>query len=109
MKNIFKAAAIGAVAGVLDVIPMLVQGIGMVANVSAFVHWLVLGLIIPFVSWKLKPWLRGMVIGEISAIPIMLIVAQKEPESVVPIAVASLILGVLIAVVGDRYIHAESN
>ncbi len=29
------------------------------ANVSAFFHWVVLGLIIPFVAWDISHWLRG--------------------------------------------------
>jgi hypothetical protein len=49
MNNILIALFIGIVAGIIDVIPMLIKKIDKFASLSAFAHWVVLGLIIPFV------------------------------------------------------------
>ncbi len=60
---------------------------------SAFIHWVVLGLIIPFVSWNIAPWLKGLIIGGITAVPVLLIVAPGDKKAVMPIALMSAVLG----------------
>lgn len=80
MKEILIALIIGIIAGVIDVIPMIIQKMDKYANLSAFSHWVVLGLIIPFVSWNIAPWLKGLIIAEISAIPVLFMVASNDKQ-----------------------------
>ncbi len=98
------ALAIGIVAGIIDIIPMLFQRLDKSANLSAFSHWVVLGLIIPFVSWNIETWVRGLIISEISAIPILFLVAAKDKKSILPIIVMSAILGIAVAIAGEAFI-----
>ena len=42
-KKLVVGVLLGAVAGVLDVIPMVVQDMSWDANLSAFFHWVVVG------------------------------------------------------------------
>jgi hypothetical protein len=77
MNNIVIALIIGISAGLLDVTPMIIQKLDKTANWSAFVHWVVLGLIIPFVHWDIQPWLKGLIIGELATLP----VRKKGPDS----------------------------
>ncbi len=104
MNNILIALSIGIVAGIIDVIPMIIQKMEKSANLSAFSHWVVLGLIIPFVSWNIAPWLKGLIIAEISAIPILFIVATKDKKTILPITIMSAILGVAVAIAGKIFI-----
>jgi len=104
MNNMLIALVIGIVAGIIDVIPMLVQKLNKFACLSAFVHWLVLGLIIPFVSWNLEPWLKGLIIGELSAIPVILMIFPNDKKSTRPILVISGMLGIGVAVAGAYFI-----
>jgi len=104
MYDIFIALLIGITAGVIDVVPMLIQKLEKSANLSAFFHWVVLGLIIPFVDWNIAPWLKGFIIGELSALPIMIIVFPKDKKSLIPIGVMSAILGALVGVAGAAFI-----
>jgi Mn2+/Fe2+ NRAMP family transporter len=105
MINILIALAIGITAGIIDVIPMLIQKLDKRANWSAFIHWVVLGLIIPFVSWKIDPWLKGLIIGELAAIPIILIVAKEDKKAMIPILIFSAILGIGVAIAGAYFIQ----
>ncbi len=59
MNEILIALLIGIVAGIIDIIPMIIQKMNKYANLSAFFHWVVLSLIIPFVAWDISHWLRG--------------------------------------------------
>lgn len=104
MNNFLIALVIGIVAGTIDVIPMLVQRLDKFANISAFTHWLVLGLIIPFVSWNIDPWLKGLIIGELSAIPVIFMVWKNDKKAFVPILLMSALLGIGVAIAGSRFI-----
>ena len=104
MSEIFIALIIGVIAGIIDVVPMIMQKMKKSANLSAFFHWVVLGLIIPFVSWNIMPWLKGFIIAEISAVPILLIVASNDKKAIIPITVMSAILGIGVAIAGAKFI-----
>ncbi len=104
MSNILIALAIGIVAGTVDVIPMLIQKLDKYACISAFVQWIFLGLIIPFVSWDIQPWLKGLIIAELAALPIMIMLFAKQPKSLIPIGIFSAILGALVGFLGSMLI-----
>jgi hypothetical protein len=105
MNNILIALAIGIVAGLIDVTPMILQKLDKAACWSAFVHWVVLGLIIPFVHWDIQPWLRGFILGELTAVPVMIIVSQKDKKALLPMIMFSGILGIGVAIVGSKLIQ----
>lgn len=105
MKNILIALMIGIVAGIIDVIPMVIQRLDIYSCVSAFIHWIVLGLVIPYVTWNIKPWLKGLLIAELTAIPIMIIVYPDEPISIFPMIVFSAILGACVGIAGEKNVR----
>ena len=104
MNNILIALIIGIIAGTIDVIPMIIQKLDKSANLAAFSHWVVLGLIIPFVDWNIDPWLKGLIIGEIAIIPTLFIVFPKDKKALIPMIIMSAILGVGVAIAGARFI-----
>ena len=104
MKNVFIALLIGFVATTIDVVPMIMQRIDKAACISAFVQWMVLALIIPYVNWYMQPWLKGLLIAEMAAMPILILVFNKEPKSIIPIIVFSAILGAAVGFAGARFI-----
>lgn len=101
--NFLIALFIGAIAGMVDVIPMILQDLNLYACSSAFIHWLALGTIIPYVAWNVKPWLKGLVIAELTSLPIAIIVAEKEPISIIPILLFSAVLGILVGIAGNKF------
>ncbi len=104
MNSILIAMIIGLVAGLIDVTPMIIMKLEKVANISAFVHYFVLGLIIPFVSWDIAPWIKGVIISFLSAIPVMIIVYPKNKKAIIPMIIFAIILGAGIGLAGDRFI-----
>ena len=85
MRNILTALSIGTVAGIIDVVPMIIQKLDKYSCISAFVHWIVLALIIPYVCWDIQPWLKGVIIAELTAIPIMILVYPQDSKALIPI------------------------
>lgn len=104
MKKIRIALSLGVVAGIIDVIPMLAMGLSMNATVSAFLHWVVLGLIIPYLNWSFRSWVKGMVVALISTLPIMILVVKDNPKDLIPMTISSIILGALIGLFGKKWI-----
>jgi len=104
MNDLLIALLIGIVAGLIDVIPMIIQKLDKVSCYSAFVHYLVLGLIIPFVDWGIAPWVTGLLIAFLTAIPIMIIVYPKDKKALIPIFLFSLFLGAGIGLAGAKFI-----
>jgi len=104
MNNILIALTIGIIAGIIDVVPMIIKKLDKVSNLSAFVHWVILGLIIPFVDWNIEPWLKGFILGELSAIPIMIMVYPKDKKALIPMIIFSAILGIGVAIAGAKFI-----
>jgi hypothetical protein len=104
MNDFLTAIIIGLVAGLIDVTPMIIMKLDKKANISAFIHYFVLGLIIPFVSWGIEPWIKGIVIALLTAIPIMIIVYPKDKKAIIPMIIFSLILGAGIGIAGAKFI-----
>ncbi|HAF28585.1 MAG TPA: hypothetical protein DCG75_06010 [Bacteroidales bacterium] len=104
MNNILIALIIGIVAGTIDVIPMIIQKLDKYASLAAFTHWVVLGLIIPFVSWNIDPWLKGIIIGEIAIVPTLFMVLPHDKKAFFPIVIMSAFLGIGVAIAGARFI-----
>lgn len=100
MSDFLFAALIGLVAGTIDVVPMILKKLNKTACWSAFVHYFVLGFIIPFVHWEIASWLKGILISLMVAIPVMIIVYQNDKKAIVPMLIFSIVLGAGIGAVG---------
>ncbi len=104
MNDLLTALIIGVVAGLLDALPMVFQKMDRMAVLSAFFHWVVLGVVIPFVDWAMAPWLKGLVLAELFAVPVVLMVVRDEPKAVLPITVMSALLGAAVGWAGAFFI-----
>ncbi len=104
MSRFSKALLLGTGAGIIDVIPMIAQGLNWYANTSAFIQWIVMGIIITHIEMGMKSWLKGLIVAELCAIPIMIIVSMDGFTEVIPIIITTAILGSCIGYFGDKYI-----
>jgi hypothetical protein len=105
MNKFLIALSIGILAGIIDVVPMIFQKLNKYACISAFMQWVFLGFLIPFVNWNMQPWLKGLIIAELAAIPVMVIISEKEIKSIIPIALFSAVLGVIVGIAGAKFIQ----
>ena len=103
MAKFFISLGIGSIAGIIDLIPMIIQKLDRFSNWSAFVHWLVLGIIISYIQIPMSPWLKGLVVAEMSSFPIIILVMKDDPKSIIPILVMSAILGVAVGISTSKF------
>ena len=95
-KNILIGLLFGAFAGILDVVPMLLQKLTWDANLGAFSMWVVAGFMISTSQLKINSVLKGILISFLLLIPSAILIGWKEPIALIPISVMTLILGSLL-------------
>ncbi len=100
MKQFVFPILLGAVLGIVDVIPMIKMKIDNHSIISAFVFHLIMPLILYNIAIESIPWwLKGAIIYFICAIPIVILVAKNDMKSVPIILVSSIVLGTISNVV----------
>jgi len=93
MEKVKLGILLGLLTGIVDLIPMVYQKLTWDANLSAFTFWIINGIVIATTNFKIKGWLKGMVISLMLFIPLAFIIGGKQPISLIPILIMNVILG----------------
>lgn len=96
MKTIIIGIILGIAAGVIDVIPMIIKKLTWDANISAFLMWVIVGFFIATVNLNMNPVLEGILISFLVLTPCAVLIGWKEPKSLIPVFIMTLILGALL-------------
>jgi hypothetical protein len=102
MNKIVAGLALGLVAGIIDVIPMILQKLTWDANLSALAMWIVAGFLISTNELKLNGILKGILISFLLLTPVAILIAWQEPKSLIPISIMTLILGSLLGFIINK-------
>ncbi len=107
MNSILISMIIGIAAGLIDILPMILQKQEKSAIISAFLQYFFVSIIIlhvtlPGIAW----WLQGGLIALAMALPIVIIVAEKDKKAVPVISGMSVVLGTLIGLAGHYFRQA---
>ena len=84
--------AIGMIAGIIDVIPMILQKLTWDANLSAFSLWVVTGYLLSITSFGFEGILKGIIISFLVLFPNLFIIGWKDPLSLIPVIIMTMIL-----------------
>jgi len=92
---------IGIVAGVIDIIPMILQKLEKRATISAFLQYFFVSIVIvnidlPGIVW----WVQGGLVSLALAIPVIIIVSGNDRKTIPIISSMAIILGTLIGIAG---------
>lgn len=96
MKKVKVGFLLGLAAGIIDLIPMLLEKLTWDANVSALSMWVIVGIFISTIEWKINSILKGVLISVMVLLPTAILIAWKEPISLIPIVSMTIILGGLL-------------
>ena len=94
-KKIVTGLLIGIIAGVIDLIPMIIQKLSWDANLSAFSFWVVTGFMVATSGLKINPVLKGVLLAFLCLLPSLFLIGWQNPVSLLPIILMTLILGAL--------------
>ena len=107
MKRIKIGLLLGIVAGIIDVIPMILQNLTWDANISAFTMWIVVGFLISTIDLKINPIIKGVLIAFLVLLPTAILIGWKEPISLIPIIIMTTILGGLLGLSIQKIIGSK--
>ena len=96
MKKIKIGLLLGIVAGIIDVIPMILQNLTWDANISAFTMWVVVGFLIATIDLNINSIIKGILTAFLVLLPTAVLIGCKEPVSLIPITIMTTILGGLL-------------
>lgn len=92
MKNILLALFIGSLAGIIDIVPMIIKKLDKYFIFSAFLFYLVLGIF----NYKTKfvdfPWLNGLIAGILLFIPQLFLIYKLDKPAIPIILITTVIL-----------------
>jgi len=108
-RRLITGLLIGICAGILDVIPMVIQDLAWDANLSAFFLWVVVGLLLGMTGLKINGIFNGIILAFLVLLPNLFIIGCKEPLSLIPILVMTVILGGVSGFVHMKLNPAEKN
>ncbi|MFH1290657.1 MAG: hypothetical protein ABIH92_04585 [Nanoarchaeota archaeon] len=103
VKKTLLGILLGILAGIIDVVPMVLQKLTWDANLSAFSLWVVSGFLIATTNIKIKGAVKGIVISFLVLLPAAILIGWKEPFSLIPICIMTLILGSALGFLIDKY------
>lgn len=104
MRTLLFALTAGAVAGIIDIIPMIIKKDEKSSIISAFIHWVVIGLLIPYINWNMPSWLKSFIVAELLVIPILIVVAKNDKTAIVPMLTSSALLGIVLGWVSKFFV-----
>ncbi len=101
MDKFLLSLLIGIAAGIVDIVPMLIQKLPKRATLSAFFHYLFVSVVIvnislPHVAW----WLQGGLISLALTIPMLITLSATEKKSLPIITVNAIVIGTLVGIAG---------
>ncbi len=91
--NIPKGIFFGAVAGTLDVLPMVFMNLSWDANLSAFSMWVASGFLVSTSTLKLPGFAKGFLVSALLFLPVGILVGWNDMPSLLPMCAATAILG----------------
>jgi hypothetical protein len=93
MKNYFISLAIGLIAGIMDITPMIIKKMDKLFIISAFFVWIVLGLFIPKINFVSISFLNGIIVSILFVLPVAFLIYKLDPSGLPIVIVTTIILG----------------
>jgi len=109
MRKTIIGLTIGFIVGLIDLIPMIIQKLTWDANISALTMWIIAGFLTARIDLNINPIIKGILIAFLVLLPSAILIGWKEPVSLVPIAVMTIILGGLLGFTINRLINKKGS
>lgn len=103
MRRFYLSIMLGALAGIIDVLPMILQKLDMFSTISAFTQWMVASVIINYIDFPIRSWLKGLIVAEALAVPIMVLVMKAGFFTILPIMIMCAILGSIVGIISGKF------
>lgn len=103
MEKLLLALFTGIIAGIIDIVPMILQKLDKYSIISAFIQWIVVTFVIIHIEFGMVGWLKGLIVAVLMSLPVIVLIMKNDAKSTVPILIMSIILGSLVGFISDIY------
>ena len=103
-KRILTGLLLGLLAGMIDVVPMILQHLAWNANLSAFSMWIVIGFFMAVTQFQIKGLSKGLLISFCILFPNLFLIGWNDPLTLIPVISLTAILGSLIGLLFQKII-----
>ena len=107
-KKTVVSFLIGALAGLIDIIPGVIEGVDFRITMAGYTFWMVIGFIVAHVSLPMKDWLKGLVIAVLLSIPGIMLISVVDPRSVLPMIIITVLLGPIVGHLTGKYAGVDT-
>jgi hypothetical protein len=105
MSKLLPSVCIGALAGLVDVTPMVMRHADWSVVLSAFAHWIVVGVLVAYVQIPQPPWMKGVLVAVATALPTVVERTSHNLQSAFGILAMSIVLGAVIGWANAKWIR----
>ena len=102
MNRIKIGLLLGMIAGIIDVIPMILQKLTWDANISAFTMWIIVGFLISTIDLNINSIIKGILIAFLVLLPSAVLIGWSEPFTLIPISIMATVLGGFLGYIIDK-------
>ena len=97
MGSFFIGAMLGALIAVPELLMVRTYQKDKVFLSAIFLHWVVIGGLMPFIDLEISTWLTGILIGVLTTLPMIVIDIRKSKNAVIHTSVFAPIWGITLA------------
>jgi hypothetical protein len=105
-KRIVVGLIVGFIAGILDVLPMIMQKLTWDANLSALTLWIVVGFMLVTSDLHLPVVPKGIVIAYLCLSPSLFIIGWNNPFNLIPVLLMTGISGALVGYIFHGFVKS---
>ncbi|HNW56508.1 MAG TPA: hypothetical protein PKM69_01955 [Bacteroidales bacterium] len=109
MRRILTGLVVGAFAGVIDMIPMVIRKLPLEAEISAFIMWIIAGFFVSTIDIKTNSLLKGIIVAVLLLLPCAILIGWNDPTALIPISIMTVVLGGLVGFATDELAKKSSD
>lgn len=91
MNKILLSLLLGLVMAIIDITPMIIKKLDKNFILSAFLFWIVMGLLVPNTNFFQISWLNGLATGLLIFLPVLTLIIKLDPKAL-PIVIATTVV-----------------
>lgn len=102
-KKIMVSLVIGTCAGIIDIVPGIIQGVDLHITFAGFTFWVIMGFVVAHISLPISDWIKGLIIAFLLSIPGTILMSASNPKIIIPMFILSIVLGSFVGYFTGKY------
>jgi len=102
-KKTTIAIIIGLIAGILDLIPLILVSAPILNMISILMFWIVTSYFVAHVKLSKNTILNGLILSTLNMLPLVIVIYTVNPKDFMPMLSMAIVLGPLVGYLNGRF------